>query len=415
MAYRLPEKGQNWEDLKATMTDYSARDADWRNGKTGLYVFYAGDDVLEVSKEAYTMFMSENGLGPVAFPSLKRMETEVIEMALGLLNAPEDGAGSITSGGTESLILAVKSARDFATSNGMDVRNAEVVVPYSAHLAFDKACHYLGLKLIRVPLKEGLSVDLGAMEAALSERTVLMAGSAPNFPFGIVDPITELAQMADARNIWFHVDACVGGFFAPFAVMNGVDLVPFDFSVPGVCSISSDLHKYGYCAKGASTLLHRDKSQLQYQIFDCDTWPSGRLTTPNIPGTRPGGAIASAWAVLNYLGVEGYREKVNMVTSTRQKIADAVSAIEGLHVWGDPRLAIISFGSDTLDINAVWSGMFERGWFIGLNKSPKGIHTMLTPKHESVVDQYIDDLESAVAEVKAGNAKGDGSNARYAG
>lgn len=397
---QLTEKGTSWEELKHRMIGFGENDADWRGGKTGLYVFNAGEDVLNVAKQSYLLYMSENGLGPMAFPSLQKMETEVVQMALSLLHGPEDATGSITSGGTESLILAVKSARDAAAEAGKDVRGAEVIVPYSAHLAFDKACHYLGLTIRRIPLLEDHTPDVPAMEAAINDRTILMAASAPNFPFGVVDPIEEIAAIAAARDIWFHVDACVGGFFAPFAAMNGVELPKFDFSVPGVRSMSSDLHKYGYCAKGASLLLHRDAEQFKYQIFDCDSWPCGRMITPNMPGTRPGGAIASAWAVLNYLGIEGYREKVQTVLDTRQKIERAVEEIDELTVLGSPKLGLIAIGSDVLDINKVWGGMFERGWFIGVNSDPKAIHTMLSPKHADVVDQYIDDLKASVSKAK---------------
>ncbi len=401
MGHKLPEAGADWTDLKQQMLDFGSGDADWRHGRTGMYVFFAGDDVLKVAKEAYTLYMSENALGPYAFPSLKRMEQEVINIGSSLLHGPDDGCGSMTSGGTESIFLAIKSARDRAASRGVDITKANIVVPYSAHLAFDKACHYLGLEIRKIPLAEDHRADPAAMADSVDSNTILVAGSAPAFPHGLIDPIEEIANIALKKDLWMHVDACVGGYFAPFAAMNGAELPSFDFSVPGVCTMSADLHKYGYCAKGASTVLYRDKDLFSHQQFDCDQWPAGRMVTPNIAGTRPGGAVAAAWAVLHYLGQEGYRTKAKLVTDTREKLEAAIDKSDDLVVWGKPQLGLIAYGSKILDIQAVWKKMFfDRGWFIGTIQEPAGIHMMLTPAHADVIDIYIDDLNTCVTEVK---------------
>ena len=296
MRTKLPETGTEWSELKSTMEAMGENDVDWRHGRNGMYVFFAGEDVLSVAKEAYTMYMSENGLGPMAFPSLQKMESDVISIGLSLLNAPDDGAGSMTSGGTESIMLAVKTCRDHAAANGTDVVGAEIVAPYATHLAFDKACHHLGLKIVRIPQAGDLRADVAAMEAAITERTILLVGSAPAYPYGLIDPIVELGEVAERHDLWLHVDACVGGYFAPFASMNGANLDIFDFRVKAVKSISADLHKYGYCAKGASTILYRDSALFEFQKFDCDTWPAGRMVTPPVlaalgpeaPSQQPG-------------------------------------------------------------------------------------------------------------------------------
>ncbi|TNE36700.1 MAG: aspartate aminotransferase family protein [Alphaproteobacteria bacterium] len=413
MRTEFPAKGTPWEDLKRTMVDMGANDIDWRHGRNGMYVFYAGEDVLRVAKEAYTLYMSENGLGPMAFPSLKQMESDVISMGLSLLNAPEDGAGSMTSGGTESIMLGVKTARDYAASLGKNTVQAEVVVPFATHLAFDKACHFLGLKIVRVPQAEDRRANVKAMEAAITDRTIMLVGSAPAYPFGLIDPISDLSDLAEKHDLWLHVDACVGGYLAPFVTMNGTDLDIFDFRNPGVKSMSADLHKYGYCAKGASTILYRDKSLFEFQKFDCDTWPSGRMVTPSLGGTRPGGAISAAWAVMNYLGVEGYRAKAKIITQTRGKLQAAIEAIDGLEVFGDPKLGIICFGSPDFDVNVLWGKLFERGWFLSLTTEPKGIHLMMTPAHEQSVDQLISDLEELVPEVRASSENAEAPGFRY--
>jgi len=287
----LPETGTDWETLRERLVALGARDADWRRARTAVYVFHAGEDVLRVAKEAYALYQSENALGPLAFPSLKQMEEEVVGMGLSLLHAPAGARGSMTSGGTESILLAVKACREEARSRGIETAGAEIVVPRSAHPAFDKAALYLGLRVVRVPVAADLRADVDAMAAAIGPRTLMLVGSAPCFPYGVIDPIAELSQLALERGLWLHVDACVGGYFAPFARMNGVPVPDFDFTLPGVRSISADLHKYGYAAKGASTIFHRSEEQWRHQVFTFDDWPAGGMTTPTMAGTRPGGAI----------------------------------------------------------------------------------------------------------------------------
>lgn len=377
--------------------------------------------MLEVAKEAYALYQSENALGPAAFPSLKRMETEVIAMALDLLNGPAGGTGNITSGGTESIILSVKSARDEAASRGIDVVGANLVVPRTAHLAFDKAAHYLGLEMRRVDVDADFLADPEAMADAIDDRTILMVGSAPCFPYGLVDPIPALGEIAQSRGVWLHVDACVGGYLNPFAEREGVELPAWDFRVEGVRTISADLHKYGYAAKGASTVLHRTAEQHAHQTFSADDWPAGSMTTPTVAGTRPGGAIASAWAVMHYLGVEGYRERTRRILAARRRIEDGLADL-GLRVYGDSRLALIAFGpaeGDDLPIFTVWSQMHARGWFSGVVSQPNGIHLMISPSHEEVADAYVADLGAAVAHAReeAARSAADGDQAaptRYA-
>ena len=377
--------------------------------------------MLEVAKEAYALYQSENALGPAAFPSLKRMETEVVAMALDLLNGPTSGTGNITSGGTESIILAVKSARDEAASRGIDVVGANLVVPRTAHLAFDKAAHYLGLEMRRVDVDADFLADPKAMADAIDDRTILLVGSAPCFPYGLVDPIPALGEIALARGVWLHVDACVGGYLNPFAEREGVELPAWDFRVEGVRTISADLHKYGYAAKGASTVLHRTAEQHAHQTFSADDWPAGAMTTPTVAGTRPGGAIASAWAVMHYLGVEGYRERTRRILTARRRIEDGLADL-GLRVYGDSRLALVAFGpaeGDDLPIFTVWSQMHARGWFSGVVSQPNGIHLMISPSHEEVADAYVEDLGAAVAHAReeAARSAADGDQAaptRYA-
>ena len=389
-------------------------DARWRDLRTAVFVFHAGDDVLEVAKSAYAMYQSENGLGAgSAFPSLAKMESDVVSIGLGLLNAPEGACGDMTSGGSESIFLALKACRDQARAKGADTRGMHVLMPRSAHPAFDKAASCLDLEILRVPAAPDYRADVAAMTASASERTLMIVGSAPCFPYGVIDPIEELGELAVAREVWLHVDACVGGYFAPFASMNGVDLPPFDFSVPAVRSISADLHKYGYAAKGASTLFHRSAEQREFQIFSCDAWPVGTMTTPTAAGTRPGGAIASAWAVLHYLGEDGYREKARQVIRTRERLEAAIDDIDRLRVVARPQLGLIAYTSDTIDLSAVAEKLSEKGWFTPRLDDPPAIHLMLSPEHGSVIDEYIADLRSALRSLSTCDTPKRAASARY--
>jgi len=419
---RMPERGEAWSSLEPRLRALGARDVDWRGKRSAVYVFHPGDDVLEVAKQAYALYQSENALGPAAFPSLRQMESEVVAIALDLLHAPDGATGNVTSGGTESILMAVKSCRDAAAAKGVDVRGAKIVLPRTAHPAFDKAAHYLGLVVDRVPVGANLEADPGAMRAAVDARTLMLVGSAPCFPYGLVDPIPALAEVAREEGLWLHVDACVGGYLNPFAEREGVALPPWDFRVEGVATISADLHKYGYAAKGASTILHRSEAQHAHQLFHADDWPAGGMTTPTLAGTRPGGAIASAWAVLHYLGVEGYRAKTRRALAAQRCIARGVEAL-GLRIHGDPKLTLLAFGmpeGDPVSIFAIWKGMHDRGWFSGVVQRPDGIHLMLSPAHDEVAERYLGDLgESLDAARRAAPSSGavdgaPGAPVRYA-
>lgn len=399
MTHALPQQGTPWPDLSARMDAMSAHDVKWRDGRAAVYVFNAGPDVEEVQKEAYLRFMSENGLGPAAFPSLKQMEAEVVGYGLSLLHGPDGAVGHMTSGGTDSIQMAVKAARDYARKARGVRGRLNIVLPRSAHPAFDKAAAVMEIEVRRVPLK-GWLADPQAMIAACDASTVMMVGSAPCFPFGLIDPIAELGEVAAAKGVWLHVDACVGGYMAPFVRMNGADIAPFDFEVPGVWSMSADLHKYGYCAKGASTVFFRAEALRDHMVFDLDVWPAGRMVTPTLAGTRPGGAIASAWAVMNFLGVEGYRARHALAVGARETIEDGVKAL-GFSVVGAPQLGLIAFTRDDVNCHAIARAMYEKGWVTSAITEPKGLHLMLSPIHAGVTAAYLADLEAALAAVKA--------------
>jgi len=328
-------------------------------------------------------------------------------MGLALLHGGEDACGTMTSGGTDSINMAVKAARDYKlaqTDMGESKTGAKlnIVIPWSAHPAFDKAGMMMSLDVRRIPLRDDFLADVEAMGDAIDHNTIMIVGSAPNFPYGLIDPIEALGRLAVEKDCWLHVDACVGGYIAPFVRMNGGDVPPFDFEVDGVQSISADLHKYGYCAKGASTVLFRSAERHQYMVFDCADWPGGRMVTPTLAGTRPGGAISAAWAVMNFLGIEGYRSKHKQVTDARNVIEAGVQKM-GFEILGNPQLGIVAFSHPELDIFAVYKQMYLKGWFTSLTTEPKALHLMLSPFHGEVTSVYLDDLKSAVDIVRGGN------------
>ena len=412
---KMPELGRPWPEIKSDMTARGAADAKWRDGRTAVYVFNAGEDIAAIQKEAYAAFMSENGLGPLAFPSLAQMEKDVISMGLGLLHGPEGSTGAMTSGGTDSITMAIKTARDYARANGRARERSNIVLPYSAHLAFDKAAHLMDVEIRRIPiLNDGsYQADVAAMLAACDTDTIMMVGSAPNFPHGIIDPIEALSQAALSREIWLHVDACVGGYFAPFARMNGVPVPPFDFELPGVCSMSADLHKYGYAAKGASTVLFRSEELYSYMPFDMKEWSGAPMKTPTLAGTRPGGAISAAWAVMNHLGIEGYKKLQGQVCETRERVEAGVKRL-GFEILGNPMLGLIAFRHPDHHAFAIYGEIYRRGWFTSVTKVPPSLHLMLSPKHADFIDDYLSDLEASLTAVaQAADAEKLKVDARY--
>jgi glutamate/tyrosine decarboxylase-like PLP-dependent enzyme len=288
-----------------------------------------------------------------------------------------------------------------------------MVLPITAHPAFEKGAHYFDVKPVHIPVRDDHRADADAARAAITDNTILLVGSAPCYPYGTIDPIPELAALAQERGIGCHVDACVGGFLLPFLARLGYDIPPWDFSVPGVTSISADLHKYGYAARGASTVTYRDRELRRHQFFTYADWPGGLYGSPTMAGSRPGGAIAAAWAVMNYLGEEGYTRLADVAMKTARRLMDGVNAIPGLSVIGRPDASVFSFAADGFDIYAVGDAMDERGWHLDRQQKPPKLHLVVTPAHEAIVDEFLSDLAAAAASVAREGAPAGGRAAMY--
>lgn len=397
--FTIPKKGLSKEDLFREMKEVQKADANWKDGRTWSLVYYGGRNIDEIIKEAYNMFFHGNGLNPMAFKSLRKFETEVVAMAASMLGGGEDAAGSMTSGGSESIFMAVKTARDFARFKSPNITSPEMVVPESVHPAFEKAAHYLGIKPRRISLREDFRVDVAAVKEAISENTILIVGSAPAYPHGVMDSISELAAIAQEKDIWFHVDACLGGFLLPFLKELGYDIPAFDFQVPGVSSLSADVHKYGFAAKGASVVLYRSRALRLHQFFVYPNWPGGLFASPTATGTRPGGSIAAAWAVMNYLGKEGYLELARAIMNATEALKKGISSIPGLYILGNPEMSVFAFASKELDVYTLADAMDARGWHLDRQQRPPCLHLMVTPAHISIVAEFLQDLQDSVEEV----------------
>ncbi len=394
---RLPSKGKSREEVLAALRAARERDARWHEGRTWCLVYHAGDDILDLLKEAYTLFFSENALNPMAFPSLRKFEAEVVAMTASLLGGDEETAGTMTSGGTESILMAVKTARDWARAHRPGVEAPEMVLPTTAHPAFHKAGHYFGVRPVVVPVDSGFRADVEAVRKAITPRTILLVGSAPTYPHGIVDPIADLAALAQEHGCLCHVDACVGGFMLPFVRKLGYPVPDFDFRVPGVTSISVDLHKYAYAAKGASVVLYRNRALRRHQFSVYTDWPGGVYASPAMAGTRPGGSIAAAWAVLHYLGEEGYLALADTVMRATARLREGIAALKGLYILGEPAMSILAIGSDRVNVYEVADELHLRGWHLDRGQFPPSLHLTVTPAHAPVVDAFLADLEQAVA------------------
>jgi glutamate/tyrosine decarboxylase-like PLP-dependent enzyme len=386
-------------------------DVAWRDGRVFTLVYDPGTEVHELAERAFTMFLHENGLNTKAFPSIGRVQKELLTAVAGLLHGGEDAAGFTTSGGTESLLMAVKVARDWGREE-KDIHEPEMVLPTSAHAAFAKAAHYFGVRAVRVPVGEDWRADVDATAAAITPNTVLVVGSAPGYPQGVVDPIPELAALAAERGILCHVDACVGGFVLPFLERLGHFDRPWDFRVDGVTSISADLHKYGYAPKGVSTVTYASRELRRYQSFTTDDWLGGAYGSPSMPGTRPGGPLAAAWAVVHFLGEDGYLELARASHDAATRMMAGVKAIEGLDVIGEPDATLFSFASDDVDVFAVGDALQRRGgWVLDRQSPPDNLHATVHAGHADVVDEFLADLAAAVDE--AGTNRADDRDTTY--
>ena len=406
----LPETGWSRDQILSALTDMKSRDLATEGGGAFAYVYDSGErEAAALAAQAYMMFLGANGLDPTAFPSLLRMENEILGFCARHLGGGPEAAGSFTSGGTESLILAVKTARDWARVNRPQVTRPEVIVPVTAHASLHKAAHYLDVTLVSTPVDpHTFKADVAAMRAAITDNTILLTASAASYAHGVIDPIAEIGQLALARGLLLHVDGCIGAFLLPYFRRLGASVPGFDLSVPGVTSISMDLHKYGYAPKGASVIVYRDKQLRRHQLYACADWTGYAVINSTVQSTKSGGPIAAAWTLLHALGDAGYLELARRTLAATQAIVAGVRAIPGLRVLGEPEMSLLAFTSDAGGgplLFAVADLMATRGWLVQPqlhgHGAPASLHLTISAGHLPVVERFLADLRWAVAQAQA--------------
>ena len=410
----IPDHGLDEAQVFEAMAAYREGDLDTRGGRTWAYVYDPGrPDIDRVAKRALLEWYDENALDPTVFPSLLRFENEVVGMARHHLRGGPEVVGNFTSGGTESCIMAVKAARDRARELRPDLREPTIVLPVTAHPAFHKGAHYLGVGVVTVPVDTTTwKVDPAVMADAVDDRTILMVASAVSYAHGVVDPIPELGELARQRDVLFHVDGCIGGFVLPYLRRLGEPVTEFDFTVGGVTSISMDFHKYGYCPKGSSVILYRDASIRRHQLYAKAAWTGYTLINTTFQSTKSGGPLAATWAVLHYVGDDGFLEIAERTLAARRAIVDTVGTIPELEVMGTPESNLVAItsasgaeGAAAVNVFDVVDRMRAKRWFVqpqlGFAGSTANIHLSVGGASLPLVPEFIDDLRAAVAEAVA--------------
>ena len=421
----MPVVGVPTLEVLDRLEGYRSGDLRWKEGRAFSLAYFAGPEVYELAVETQKRFSSENALNMDAFPSLRALSSEVIGTVCSLLGGDDQTVGVFTSGGTESILTAVKGAKEWGRSRG--VHRPRMILPTTAHAAFSKAADYFEVDAVRVPVGTGYRADPHAMAAAVDQDTVLLVASAPAYPQGVIDPIDEIGRLAQDHDLLFHVDACMG-FTLPWLERLGLMTKPWNFTVPGVTSMSCDLHKFGYTAKGASVLAHRSKELRRHQTFITSDWLGGLYGSSAMLGTRSGGSIAAAWAVFQHLGEEGYLRLTEQAFRARERIQAGLSAIDGIVVRGTPETTLLAFGApcdgtigaavpdadggSPVDIYAVADRLWaDGGWYCDRQTPPDSLHCTVNAVHLNVADEFIAAVASAVDAQRGHAVSGDRTRA----
>ena len=407
----LPAKGRDKDDIFRELSAMAEEEnAKWKDGRVSGTFYHAGDAHRSFLNKVFSLFSHENTIQFDLCPSMFKMESEIIAMTAAMLNGdavathhPGDRVcGTLTSGGTESILMAMKAYRDWARSE-KGIETPEIVMPHTGHPAFDKADQYFGIKMVHVPVSEpDFRVDPAAVEACINSNTAAIVGSAGNYPYGLIDPLDRLSDIALKHNIGMHVDGCLGGFILPWIEKLGYAVPPFDFRLPGVTSMSADTHKYGFALKGTSVVLYRSNNLRRHQYFNVPDWSGGLYASPTAAGSRSGGLTAATWASMIYLGEEGYLKAVRAIMGVADKIKEGIEDIPELTLIGEPTF-VISFRSDAVDVYHINDFMKTKGWRFNVLQLPPALHFCITMPQTAVAgvaDRFLEDLKAGVAYAK---------------
>jgi glutamate/tyrosine decarboxylase-like PLP-dependent enzyme len=392
----MSQRGRSVDDVLDDLAARQAREPDPHGARLFGLVYPTHRAELErLAEEVTRRYLFGNALNPFRYPELAQLEREVVAMTSALVHRDDaTGGGTMTSGGTESILMSMLVNRERARARG--VERPQILAARTAHPAYAKAAHYFDMELVRMPVDDRWRADPEAAAALVTDRTAVIVASAFTYPHGVMDPVTELAAIAASHGVGCHVDACIGAFVLPFLERLGHDVPPWDFRVAGVTEMSADVHKYGYCPKGASVVLHRDDDWFAHQVFLFEDWPSGLYGSPGVAGARPAAPVAAAWAVMTHLGIDGYLELARILVDTTATVRAAVAELADVEVVGYPVGPVLALESSTVDLYAVADVLDDRGWYVNRNVEPHGLHMMLSPAHADVVDQLVADLRDAV-------------------
>jgi len=408
----LANEGMATDKVLQALQERQGNDVPWEEGRLFGLSFVADDTGRRLAEDAYRMYMWTNALDPMLFPSLMQFEKDVLSFAATHLGGdPESTVGSFTSGGTESVLLAVKTARDWAREHRPEVSRPKMILPNTAHPAFHKAAAYFGLEAVVTPVDPvTCQADVAAMREAIDDQTILLVASATSYAHGALDPVEAIAAIAQEHDLLCHVDGCIGGFLMPFWRELGVELPRFDFSVPGVTSMSMDFHKYAYAPKGASVVLYRSPELRRHQIFTHSAWPGYTMVNPVIQSSRSGGPLAATWALLQHYGHAGYLEIARTLKDATDRLIEGIRAIDGVYVMGTPAISLVGIGTEGINCFAVCDALSARGWHVhpgmGVDNLPASFHLTIMPVHAPQIDAFLADLQAAVAEVRQNPSEG---------
>ena len=403
--------------MLATLEAFKAQDLDWRKGRTWAYVYPVEPAIERVGKQAYLSYLTENALDPTVFPSCLILENQLVAIGAAHLGGDEDVAGNFTSGGTESILMAVKTARDRARALRPEITTPQMVLPVTAHAAFHKAAAYFDVELVLVEVDPTTyRATAEAVRDAMTDQTILVVASAPSYAHGVIDDVAGIAAVAEERGVLCHVDACMGGWLLPYLKRAGADVLPFDFSVPGVTSISMDLHKYAFCPKGASLILHRSRALREHQIFSCSNWTGYTIVNPTFQSTKTGGPLAGAWATLHAIGDEGYLAHARTLHAATRQLVEGCRAIDGVEVMGEPEFLLVACTSEEVDVFHVTDEMKKRGWYVqpqlGYGDHRANFHFSMNLGVAPHVGEMLGDLADAVEAARALGPQGLADRAR---
>ena len=395
MLKNFPEKAETLENIMGRLNEYGRNDIKNSRGRLFTYFYDPGINLLDQTSEIFLNFYNRNGMDYHAFPSTLKIENDVIAMMGSLMHGNDNLAGTFTTGGTESIMLAVKSARDkyFENHNGIP----EIVMPVTAHPAFGKAAEYLGLKTVILPVNDKYIMDTEELKNSINDNTAMIVASAPSFPYGVIDPVKEASEIAMDKNKWLHVDACVGGMILPFLKDLEIGMEKFDFSLPGVSSISIDLHKYGFTPKGSSVILYKNRELRKHQIYVNARWPGYPMSNSGLQATKSAGPLAGTWAILNFLGRNGYDKLAEKTLKAYRIISKGISS-SGFKIVGKPDATIFAFTGDNIFDTGV--KMIENGWYPQIQPAnvkmdlPPSVHLNICPVHLEVADEFLDTLKA---------------------